>query len=80
MVDITHRLGCVRGGAAVVKAHPWFAGIDWNALLYKRHFGPIHPKVINPQDTSNFFAQTPDEQTNFESPLFNGDQELFKDF
>lgn len=47
VVDITNRLGCVRGGAAAVKAHPWFAGIDWNALYHKQHFGPIHPKVCN---------------------------------
>jgi len=77
VVDITQRLGCIRGGAESVKAHPWFAGIDWVSLVHKRQFGPIHPKVSNANDTSNFFDETP---VSTETPIFTGDQDIFKDF
>ena len=30
--DPASRLGC--GGAAQIKAHPWFIGFDWNALAH----------------------------------------------
>mmetsp|Transcript_19555 Transcript_19555/g.24683 ORF Transcript_19555/g.24683 Transcript_19555/m.24683 type:complete len:527 (-) Transcript_19555:19-1599(-) len=78
VVDITYRLGCMRGGAAAVKAHPWFAGIDWNALYNKQHFGPLRPKVITPSDTSNFFAESVYPEVSPGS--YSGDQDIFKDF
>ena len=78
-MDITQRLGCIRGGANSVKSHPWFAGIDWMGLLHKRQFGPIHPKVVNANDTSNFFDDCPTGMVE-PSPLYTGDQTIFADF
>jgi len=68
----------MRGGAAAVKAHMWFAGIDWNALYHKQHYGPLNPKVVNENDTSNFFI-IPDSAVSFDSG-FSGNQDIFKDF
>ena len=40
------RLGSVeRGGIEAVKQHPFFAGLDWNALLKKDLKPPLQPKV-----------------------------------
>ena len=39
------RLGMQKGGAGDVKAHPWFAGFDWEAFAAKRMKPPHIPKV-----------------------------------
>ncbi|CAK7202003.1 Cytochrome c oxidase subunit 1 [Sporothrix eucalyptigena] len=44
-VDRSRRLGNISGGAAKVKAHPFFAGIDWDALYERRDQGPIVPPI-----------------------------------
>lgn len=31
--DRTRRLGCLRGGAADIKEHPWFARLSWDAVF-----------------------------------------------
>lgn len=38
----THRLGA--GGLAEVKAHPWFAALDWEALMDKTLEAPLVPQ------------------------------------
>jgi serum/glucocorticoid-regulated kinase 1/serum/glucocorticoid-regulated kinase 2 len=38
----THRLGA--GGLAEVKAHPWFAALDWEALMDKSLEAPLIPQ------------------------------------
>lgn len=46
VVDVTKRLGGTRGGGAVeVMAHPWFAGIDWDALYKRKLRAPINPGI-----------------------------------
>eukprot|EP01006_Ploeotia_vitrea_P037740 TRINITY_DN66166_c3_g2_i1.p1 TRINITY_DN66166_c3_g2~~TRINITY_DN66166_c3_g2_i1.p1 ORF type:complete len:811 (+),score=504.52 TRINITY_DN66166_c3_g2_i1:84-2435(+) len=50
----TKRLGVVKGGAAQVKAHAWFAGFDWDALYNRTMKPPIVPKIKNDLDLSNF--------------------------
>jgi serine/threonine protein kinase len=44
--DPAERLGTGANGAADIKAHPWFADIDWRALE-SRHIacGPINPAL-----------------------------------
>lgn len=37
-----HRLGA-KGGAAEVKAHPFFSSIDWTKLLQRKHKPPFKP-------------------------------------
>ncbi|EFX02128.1 cyclic-AMP-dependent protein kinase catalytic [Grosmannia clavigera kw1407] len=44
-VDRSLRLGNISGGAAQVRAHPFFAGVDWDALYERRQEGPIQPRV-----------------------------------
>ncbi|CAF1589756.1 unnamed protein product, partial [Didymodactylos carnosus] len=41
-------------GSDDVKKHPFFNGIDWNALAEKRVPAPIKPKLRDEMDTSNF--------------------------
>ena len=42
--DLSRRLGCVAGGAADVRAHPWFRGVDWGAVCARRGEAPIVPR------------------------------------
>lgn len=53
-VDVTKRLGNVKGGAATVKAHPWFKSIDWDAVYHRQMQGPIVPHLKGADDTRNF--------------------------
>lgn len=39
------RLGMQKGGASDVKAHPWFAGFDWDAFAAKKLKAPHIPRV-----------------------------------
>ncbi|CAF0969681.1 unnamed protein product [Didymodactylos carnosus] len=41
-------------GSDDVKKHPFFNGIDWDALAQKRTSAPIKPKLRDEMDTSNF--------------------------
>ncbi|KAI9190077.1 cytochrome c oxidase subunit 1 [Blastocladiella emersonii ATCC 22665] len=52
--DTTRRIGNLRNGADDVKHHPWFKGVDWNAILSKRIAAPIVPRMSGPGDTTNF--------------------------
>jgi len=53
-VDPLHRLGNMSGGARDVKAHPWFAHIDWKRLYNRELSPPIKPHLTGPADTRNF--------------------------
>ena len=59
-VDVTHRLGNVRGGAATVKAHAWFRGVAWADVLARRQPGPIVPYLRGVADTRNFDDYEPE--------------------
>lgn len=48
-----HRLGAL-SDAAELKAHPFFADVDWDALSRKNLVPPFKPKLKNETDTSNF--------------------------
>lgn len=48
-----HRLGANRD-AEELKAHPFFADIDWDALSKKNLVPPFKPKLKSELDTSNF--------------------------
>lgn len=49
------RLGV--NGAAEIKAHPFFAQIDWRRLMAKKYAAPFKPAVESAADTSNFDAE-----------------------
>jgi len=75
VVDITNRLGCMKGGVSDIKAHPYFRDVSWDVDLQST--GPICPKTASPGDTSNFFVDPDDEIGQL---FFNGDQNLFAGF
>jgi hypothetical protein len=52
--DVSKRLGNLRGGASDVMRHPWFQGVDWQALQRKQLAPPILPKQAFAGDTCNF--------------------------
>ena len=55
--DPARRLGCGAGDAAEVKAHPFFGGVDWAALLDGRVPPPWVPPVASFADTQFFDAE-----------------------
>lgn len=48
-----HRLGS-HGGARELKSHPFFEGIDWEAMSQKQISPPFKPVLQNETDVSNF--------------------------
>ncbi|XP_069573430.1 serine/threonine-protein kinase N2 [Brachyistius frenatus] len=48
------RLGAGEDDAAEIKAHQFFQGTDWDALLTKKAKPPFLPVIRAPQDVSNF--------------------------
>ncbi|KAJ3034450.1 Serine/threonine kinase [Rhizophlyctis rosea] len=77
------RLGGGRSDAAEVKAHPYFAGQDWNAYLEKRIPPPFVPTIAHAGDVSNFDPEFTRERpvlTPINSVLSAADQREFNDF
>lgn len=52
--DCTKRLGCGPGDGDELRAHPFFAGIDFGKLESKGYQAPFKPQVIGATDVSNF--------------------------
>ncbi|KAJ3556528.1 hypothetical protein NM688_g1980 [Phlebia brevispora] len=52
--DRTKRLGNLIGGAQDVLDHPWFRGVDWDALERREIRAPIIPHVTSVDDTRHF--------------------------
>ncbi|TCD71243.1 hypothetical protein EIP91_011721 [Steccherinum ochraceum] len=46
-------------GANLIKAHPWFRGIDWENI--HRHPAPYRPELKHPEDTRHFDDDIPAE-------------------
>jgi len=46
-------------GAAVLKAHPWFRGVDWSNI--HKQAAPYKPGLSNPEDTRHFDDDIPAE-------------------
>ncbi|CAK5281804.1 unnamed protein product, partial [Mycena citricolor] len=46
-------------GAELIKAHPWFRGIDW--INIHRYPAPYHPELRAPEDTRHFDPDIPPE-------------------
>ncbi|GLB37641.1 putative kinase-like protein [Lyophyllum shimeji] len=51
--------GVCNDGADLIKAHPWFKGIDW--LNIHRYSAPYRPELSNPEDTRHFDDDIPPE-------------------
>ncbi|KAJ3345945.1 hypothetical protein HDU83_003545 [Entophlyctis luteolus] len=52
--DLSRRYGNLRDGALDIKLHPWFQGIDWDAMWELRVEAPYIPDVHGDHDTSHF--------------------------
>jgi protein kinase A len=81
-VDRSRRLGNISGGAAKVKAHPFFRGVDWDAVYHRRDKGPIVPPVRFPGDAQCFDIY-PEEDVGREpytEEMRERYDEFFKDF
>jgi len=57
------RLGAVKGGAKLVKKHPWFKDIDWDALYQRKIIAPIIPTIKSEVDIGNFDDYPEEEDT-----------------
>jgi len=60
--DPEKRLGGSLDDAKPIKTHPWFSGIDWDAIFMKEIKAPFVPVVKGESDVSNFdteFTETP---------------------
>lgn len=81
-VDRSRRLGNISGGAAKVKAHPFFANVDWDAMIQRRHRGPIIPPIRYPGDAQCFDIYPEDDVTRDEytDEMAEKYDDYFKDF
>merc|ERR1712228_98378 len=50
----TKRLGVIKGGATLIRQHPWFKDFRWTELKEQSLKPPIRNKVKNSKDLSNF--------------------------
>ena len=63
------RLGSAINGASQIKQHPWFTGLDWDAMVKQEIKPPYKPSIQSNTDVSNFETY-PDEDI---------DEDLFPD-
>jgi len=77
--DRTARFGCLRDGAEDIKAHKWFAGIDFFRVFCRAYKPPYVPAFRAPNDTSNF-DRYPDSSERAPPPLSQRDRDLFNNF
>lgn len=81
-VDRSRRLGNLSGGARQVKQHPFFDGIDWETLYYRRMKGPIVPQLRHKADASNFdeYADDDGEKAPYTEDMRREYEEAFREF
>ncbi|KUJ06300.1 camp-dependent protein kinase A [Mollisia scopiformis] len=81
-VDRSKRLGNISGGAARVKEHPFFNGVIWEDVYYRKYRGPIIPPIRYPGD-AQCFDTYPDEKAGrepYSDELKRKWEDHFKDF
>lgn len=61
----TKRLGVVKGGAKLIKKHPWFEPLDFEKLNERALKAPMIPNIKNAMDLSNFDADPDEEEEPF---------------
>eukprot|EP00771_Trimastix_marina_P000413 gnl/Trimastix_PCT/1430.p1 GENE.gnl/Trimastix_PCT/1430~~gnl/Trimastix_PCT/1430.p1 ORF type:complete len:347 (+),score=90.19 gnl/Trimastix_PCT/1430:52-1092(+) len=64
--DTTRRLGNIVGGAQTIKRHPFFAGVDWDAMLKATTPAPIVPELRNKSDPSIYLTARSEEEDDLE--------------
>ncbi|KXT09613.1 hypothetical protein AC579_7649 [Pseudocercospora musae] len=81
-VDVTKRLGNMKGGASLVKKHPWFKNINWDDLYHRKMHGPIVPHLRAPDDTRNFdeYDAEPEKKEPYTKEMYEKYEKMFADF
>ena len=85
-VNPSQRLGNIssggQSGTALVKAHPFFKSIDWDALYHRKIQGPIIPKVKHAADSSNFdnYGSPRESKSEYTREMASRYDHEFKDF
>jgi len=77
--DRSQRLGCVLGGAADIRRHKFFRGVDWHALAGGQIQAPIVPQVSSPMDT-HYFEEYDEDDDKPPRPLTAEEQTQFANF
>src|SRR5690349_7011483 len=81
-VDRSRRLGNISGNANAVKSHPFFEGIEWDALLNRQISPPIVPQVRFPGDAQCFdlYPEDDGKREPYTDEMANKYDQYFKDF
>ena len=76
----TERLGYICGGSKRIQMHPFFDGVDWDALDHVP--GPIVPRVDHPADAANFdaYPDPPQALSAYTREMRHKYEGLFADF
>jgi len=77
--DRTKRLGCIKGGAASVKNHKWFAKLDWGVQFACTTEPPFKPELSGEGDTTNF-DDYPDSEEAVDVTISDHDKAQFEEF
>jgi len=52
--DTTKRFGCLKNGVKDIATHRFFDKFNWRNFVYRKMAPPYIPKIVSPNDTSNF--------------------------
>eukprot|EP01134_Creolimax_fragrantissima_P001330 CFRG1330T1 len=81
--NMANRLGAGPGDVEEVKAHPFFAGIDWDRMLKRELVPPIRPSLRDSEDVSYFdtrFTSQPAVDSPCEGYLSPRQADVFQGF
>ncbi|CAM1502248.1 Fc.00g042320.m01.CDS01 [Cosmosporella sp. VM-42] len=81
-VDRSRRLGNISGGAARVKAHPFFKDVNWDDIFNRRRKGPIIPPIRYPGDAQCFdiYPEDDGKRDQYSDEMAQKYDQYFKDF
>lgn len=81
-LDRSKRLGNLSGRAQDVKGHPFFHGVNWEDVYYRRSRGPIIPPIRYPGDAQcfDFYPDEKEGRERYTEDLEKKWDSHFKDF
>ena len=81
-VDRSKRLGNISGGAARIKEHPFFRGINWDDVYNRRKKGPIIPPIKAPDDSQCFdrYPEDDGKHAAYTAEMATKYEKYFEDF
>lgn len=82
--DRTKRFGTILGGAQTIKNHPFFEGVNWDAMLRGTTNPPIRPRLSSPADPSIYLNARYEEDDLDQQPeeelAYDNDPHAFDEF